>query len=160
MTTKSRQSNELSQTPQSCRNMMEPVICINSYSTRKRGQVVCACWLLLSYSSPNLTFLKFLSLQRQKSVSWQLLMKMRWKILHDFSTDPFSFSLSMLGSIILVWLFFMHTPVPVYSVRWSMHFWCVQTFSHENSTPDVARWSLLLKPKIDCRKIHCAPYCP
>ena len=34
--------NELSQTLQSSRNMMEPVFCINSYSTRKRGQV-CAC---------------------------------------------------------------------------------------------------------------------
>ena len=28
------------------------------------------------------------------------------------------------------------------------------------STPDVAGWSLLLKPKIDCQKIRFAPYYP
>ena len=60
---------------------------------------------------------------------------------------------SMLVTTFLVRLFFKHifgAPCMFDVVVW------ICKLSHENSTPDVARWSLL-KPKLDSRKIHCAP---
>ena len=64
---------------------------------------------------------------------------------------------SMLVTIILVWSFFMN-------IWGSINFWCgwcisISKLTHENSTPDVARWSLPAQTysKIDCRKIHYAP---